>query len=201
MTWLNAVADLRAALGQPTTSAAIIDRMIGATDSLDLLGELRADGVRAPVIIVSSLSSVDDRIRGLKNGGDDYLTKPFAMGELIARVAALIRRSAPNPGSILAAGSLRVDLISRRVKCGEREIDLLPREYALLAFLMRHAGQVVTRCMLLEEVWHYRSTTHTNVIDVHVSNLRRKIEIDGGPQLIKNVRGVGFRLEAGDALP
>ncbi len=176
----------------------ILDRLVWGRDSLDLLAGMRANGDKTPVLVVSSLVSVDDRIRGLKAGGDDYLVKPFAMGELIARVEALRRRAGSEPRSKLAAGPLVMDLIARTVTREGRIIALLPREFALLEYLMRHAGTVVTRAMLLEDVWHYRLTTHTNVVDVHVGNLRRKIEAEGGPRLIASVRGLGFRLEVGE---
>ncbi len=200
VTWLDTVDGFCRALESAAPSAAILDRVIGATDSLDVLGDLRARGIGVPVIVISSLSSVDERIRGLRNGGDDYLTKPFVMAELVARVAALMRRSAATDRSTVVAGPLRLDLVSRRVTCGDREVDLHSRELALLAFLMRHAGQLVTRSMLLEEVWNYRSSMHTNVIDVHIGHLRRKLEADGGPQLIRTVRGVGFVLDVGGAI-
>ena len=182
-------------------SALILDRMVGNQDSLNLLAQLRDAGHRTPVLVISSLSSVDDRIYGLKSGGDDYLVKPFAMGELIARVAALRRRATPDTRASLVVGSLQVDLITRTVRRGERVVDLLPREFSLLEYMLRHAGQVVTRAMLLEDVWHYRLSTQTNVVDVHVGNLRRKIEAGGESRLITSVRGLGFRLDAGEALP
>jgi two-component system OmpR family response regulator len=148
--------------------------------------------------VISSLSTVDDRILGLKAGGDDYLTKPFAMGELIARVEALLRRAKPERATTLSVGPLVVDLISRSVRRGDRDIVLLPREFSLLEYLMRHAGLSVTRAMLLEDVWNYRASTQTNVVDVHVGNLRRKIDADGEPRLIESVRGIGFRLRDGN---
>lgn len=188
---------LLATLRADGVAVLILDRLVWGRDSLDLLAGLRANGDKTPVLVVSSLASVDDRIRGLKAGGDDYLVKPFAMGELIARVEALRRRAGSEPCTTLAAGPLVMDLIARIVTREGRIIALLPREFALLEYLMRHAGTVVTRAMLLEDVWHYRLTTHTNVVDVHVGNLRRKIEVEGGPRLIASVRGLGFRLEAG----
>ncbi len=188
---------LRIALEERRVAVLILDRLVWGRDSLDLLAEMRANGDTTPVLVVSSLASVDDRIRGLKAGGDDYLVKPFAMGELIARVEALRRRARPEPRSTLAVGPLVMDLIARTVSREGRAIALLPREFALLEYMMRHAGMVVTRAMLLEDVWHYRLTTHTNVVDVHVGNLRRKIEVEGEPRLIASVRGLGFRLEAG----
>ena len=191
-------AALRIALRERRVAVLILDRLVWGRDSLDLLAEMRANGDKTPVLVVSSLASVDDRIRGLKAGGDDYLVKPFAMGELIARVEALRRRAQPEPRTTLAVGPLVMDLIARSVTREGRAVALLPREFALLEYMMRHAGMVVTRAMLLEDVWHYRLTTHTNVVDVHVGNLRRKIEVEGEPRLIASVRGLGFRLEAGE---
>lgn len=179
----------------------VLDRMVGDRDSLDLLQGLRANGCRIPVLVISSLATVDDRIFGLKTGGDDYLVKPFAMGELIARVTALRRRATPRETVRLDVGRLSMDLLSRGVTLGGRKIDLLPREFSLLQYFMRHAGQVVTRTMLLEDVWHYRLSTQTNVVDVHVGNLRRKLEAPGGERLIDNVRGLGFRLRPDKLLP
>ena len=181
--------------------AFIIDRMIAGRDSLDMVQEARAAGDRSPVMVISSLSTVDDRIFGLKSGGDDYLIKPFAMGELIARVGALRRRALPDVRTRLAVGTLELDLITRRVRRGNREVSLLPREFALLEYLMRHAGQVVTRAMLLEDVWHYHLSSQTNVVDVQVGNLRRKIEALGEARLIASVRGLGFMLAADEAEP
>ena len=179
----------------------LLDRMVQGRDSLDLLQRLRTDGCRIPVLVISSLATVDDRIFGLKAGGDDYLVKPFAMGELIARVAALQRRATPLDTVRLEVGPLSMDLLSRDVTLGGNKIELLPREFSLLQYFMRHAGQVVTRTMLLEDVWHYRLSTQTNVVDVHVGNLRRKIETPGGERLIDNVRGLGFRLRPDKLLP
>jgi two-component system, OmpR family, response regulator len=197
--WITDLGELPARLRASDVSVAILDRMIGAVDSLATLALLRAEGVGTPVIVVSSLAGVDERIRGLRDGGDDYLTKPFAMGELIARVVALVRRSARSDRTVLAVGPLRLDMVARSATCCGHDLDLFPREFSLLACLMRHDGEVLTRAMLLEEVWNYRSSVHTNVIDVHVSHLRRKIEAKGGRNLIRNVRGVGFVLDASDA--
>ena len=180
----------------------VMDRLIDGHDSLDILAEMRAGGSRIPVVVISSLSSVDDRIHGLKAGGDDYLVKPFAMGELVARVEALHRRAVDDRSTRLSAGDLEMDLIARTVRRGAREIQLQPREFGLLEYLMRHAGQVVTRAMLLEDVWNYRAPVQTNVVDVHVGNLRRKIDADGEARLIVSVRGLGFKLtDDGGAAP
>ncbi len=172
----------------------VMDRLVDGHDSLDVLAEIRAQGGRIPVVVISSLSSVDDRIHGLKAGGDDYLVKPFAMGELVARVEALHRRAVDASATRLSVGDLEMDLIARTVHRGAREIQLQPREFGLLEYLMRHAGQVVTRAMLLEDVWNYRAPVQTNVVDVHVGNLRRKIDADDEPRLIVSVRGLGFKL-------
>ena len=174
----------------------VMDRLVDGHDSLDLLAALRARGGRIAVVIISALASVDERIRGLKAGGDDYLVKPFAMGELVARVEAQRRRVADDRRTRLVAGPLEMDLIARTVRRGTREIALLPREFGLLEYLMRHVGGVVTRAMLLEDVWNYRTPVQTNVVDVHVGNLRRKIDADGEPRLIVSVRGLGFKLVA-----
>ena len=187
-------AELLALAKHGGVSALILDRMVEGTDSLALMDKLRDGGERMPVIVISSLASVDDRIHGLKAGGDDYLVKPFAMGELIARVEALRRRTKDGRKTSLVAGPLVMDLIARTVRRGPREIALLPREFSLLEYLMRHAGQVVTRAMLLEDVWNFRMSTHTNVVDVHIGNLRRKVEAEGEERLILSVRGLGFKL-------
>ena len=172
----------------------IMDRLVDEYDSLDLLAKVRARGDRIPVVVISSLSSTGERIRGLKAGGDDYLVKPFAMAELIARVEALHRRATRERATHLIVGDLEMHLIARTVRRGAREIHLQPREFGLLEYLMRHAGQVVTRAMLLEDVWNYRAPVPTNLVDVHVGKLRRKIEVDDEARLIVSVRGLGFKL-------
>jgi DNA-binding response OmpR family regulator len=178
--------------------AIVLDRMLpGGIDGLGVLSTLRAAGVNAPVLILSALSRVDERVRGLRAGGDDYLTKPFDFLELTARLDVLLRRhAAPQRETMLRAGKLEIDLLTHAVRYAGRLIDLLPREYRLLEFLMRHAGQVVTRTMLFEEVWNYRSVEPTNVIDMHVSKLRRKLDPDGSESLIRTVRGAGYILHA-----
>jgi two-component system, OmpR family, response regulator len=178
--------------------AIILDRMLpGDVDGLGALAALRAAGVLTPVLILSALSAVDERVRGLKAGGDDYLTKPFEFLELTARLDVLMRRrSAPRVETILRAGDLELDLMKHIVRRGDQIIDLLPREYRLLEYLMQHTGQVVTRTMLFEEVWHYRYDEPTNLIDVHVSKLRRKIDQAGAASLIQTVRGSGYVLAA-----
>jgi two-component system OmpR family response regulator len=179
-------------------SLLIVDRMLNGTDSLTMIEALRAEGIRIPVLVVSALASVDDRIRGLKAGGDDYLTKPFDMGELAARVEALLRRSNDTRATVLQAGPLKIDLIERKASRGTRVLDLLPTEFKLLEYLMRRPGQVVTRAMLLEDVWHYRFLPQTNLVDVHIGKLRRKVDGPGEPPLIRSVRRSGFMLHVGD---
>jgi two-component system OmpR family response regulator len=174
----------------------ILDRMLHGADSLSMMETLREEGVKTPVLVISGLSTVDERIRGLKAGGDDYLVKPFAMGELAARIEALLRRLDDVRTTKLRAAGLEMDLIEQTVRRGEAEIDLLPREFKILEFFMRRPGQVVTRAMLLERVWNYRFTPETNVVDVHIGNLRRKIDLGGGPSLITNIRGAGFMFTA-----
>jgi two-component system, OmpR family, response regulator len=174
----------------------VMDRMLpGDIDGLAIIETLRKSGNRTPILILSALNDVDERIRGLRSGGDDYLTKPFAFGELLARVDALGRRTVDGGGDrILQVGDLRMDLLSRRVSRGSRPINLQPREFKLLEYLMRHANQVVTRTMLLEAVWDYNFDPQTNVVDVHISKLRQKIEHDSEQPLVKTVRNAGYML-------
>ena len=158
----------------------VLDRMLpGNIDGLGIIEALRKSGNRTPILILSALNNVDERIKGLRSGGDDYLTKPFAFGELLARVDALGRRAVDHGAErLLQVGDLRMDLLSRRVTRGSRTINLQPREFKLLEYLMRHANQVVTRTMLLEAVWDYNFDPQTNVVDVHISKLRQKLELD-----------------------
>jgi two-component system OmpR family response regulator len=174
----------------------VMDRMLpGDIDGLAIIEALRKSGNRTPILILSALNDVDERIRGLRSGGDDYLTKPFAFGELLARVDALGRRNVDGGADrILQVGDLRMDLLSRRVSRGSRAITLQPREFKLLEYLMRHANQVVTRTMLLEAVWDYNFDPQTNVVDVHISKLRQKIEHDSEQPLVKTVRNAGYML-------
>lgn len=173
----------------------IIDRMLPGMDGLEIVDALRAAGDDTPVLILSALDKVKDRVAGLKRGGDDYLIKPFAFAELLARVEALLRRSNPKQVEThLQAGDLIVDLLTRSVTVAGQSVDLQPREFQLLSYLMRHAGQVVTRTMLLENVWEYNFDPQTNVVDVHISRLRQKLDPEGGTQRIETVRGVGYRL-------
>jgi len=175
--------------------AIILDRMLPGMDGLAVLAALRAAGIDTPVIILSALATADERIKGLTGGSDDYLTKPFAFAELLARLRIMLRRGGGQaPETRLSCGDLDVDLLSRKVKRGARTIDLQPREFRLLDYLLRHQGEVVTRTMLLEGVWDYHFDPGTNVIDVHISRLRRKIDEEGEPPLIHTVRGAGYRL-------
>ena len=174
----------------------VLDRMLqGKIDGLAILAKLRDLGKKVPIIIVSALTSIDERVAGLRGGGDDYLSKPFAFSELLARIEALLRRANQGHGATqLMVADLVLDLRTMRVARGACAIALQPREFRLLEYLMRHEGQVVTRTMLLEAVWDYHFDTQTNVIDVQISRLRNKIDKDFTPTLIHTVRGVGYRL-------
>ena len=174
----------------------IMDRMVFGEDSLSTLEILRKESVKVPVLVISALSSIDERVRGLRAGGDDYLAKPFAMVELAARVEALLRRLEDVRTTKLRAGDLEMDLIEQTVYRGGTKIDLLPREFKLLEYFLRHQGRVITRAMLLQDVWQYNFSIETNVVDVHISNLRKKIDVRGVPSLIVNIRGAGFMLNA-----
>jgi two-component system OmpR family response regulator len=179
-----------------TFDAIVLDRMLpGGVDGLRLLETLRSQGNNTPVLFLSAMAQVDDRVRGLKAGGDDYLTKPFAFAELLARVEAMARRGkGEGPVTKLVVADLEMDLLSRGVKRAGQKIDLQPREFRLLEYLMRHASQVVTRTMLLEGVWDYHFDPQTNVIDVHVSRLRQKIDKPFSTPLIHTVRNAGYML-------
>ncbi len=176
----------------------ILDRMLPGLDGLSVLRALRAAEIGAPVLILSALASVDDRIAGLESGSDDYLVKPFAFSELLARIGALLRRADGKSSGVvetrLTVGDLDIDLLARVVRRSGRAIDLKPREYALLEFFARNAGRVVTRTMLLEQVWDYHFDPATNVIDVHVSRLRRKLDDGFEGSMLHTVRGAGYRL-------
>nr|WP_330217721.1 response regulator transcription factor [Allorhizobium undicola] len=174
----------------------IIDRMLPRRDGLSVISELRKRGVNTPVLILSALGQVDDRVTGLRAGGDDYLPKPYAFSELLARVEVLGRRKgAPEQDMVYRVGDLELDRLSHEVRRGGKEILLQPREFRLLEYLMKNAGQVVTRTMLLEHVWDYHFDPQTNVIDVHVSRLRSKIERDFDKPLLKTVRGAGYMIK------
>ncbi|TLU74654.1 response regulator transcription factor [Lichenicoccus roseus] len=172
----------------------VVDRLLPGLDGLALIEQLRRQGDRTPVLVLSALSAVDDRVGGLKAGGDDYLTKPFAMEELAARLEALLRRPIETRESVLRAGPLVLDLIERSVRRDERAIELLPREFRLLEYLVRRPDRVLTRDMLLEDVWHYRFIPQTNLVDVHIGKLRRKVDAPGETPLIHSIRGAGFML-------
>jgi len=184
------------AAGEPH-DVIVMDRMLpGNIDGLAIIETLRKGGNRTPILILSALDGVDERIKGLRGGGDDYLTKPFAFGELLARVDALGRRGtgAGEAEHMLQVGDLRMDLLTRRVTRGSRAVTLQPREFKLLEYLMRHANQVVTRTMLLEAVWEYNFDPQTNVVDVHISKLRQKLELDSERALVRTVRNAGYML-------
>ena len=180
-----------------TYAAVILDRMLPGMDGLAVLAALRAADVDTPVIILSALGSTDERVKGLKAGSDDYLVKPFAFSELLARLEVLQRRGAVHGEQVvttLHCGDLSMDLLSHRVERAGNRVELQPREFRLLEFLLRNQGQVVTRTMMLEEVWDYHFDPGTNVIDVHISRLRKKIDESGDVSLLHTVRGVGYML-------
>lgn len=176
--------------------AAVVDIMLPRMDGLSMIRQMREKKIKTPVIILSAKRSVDDRVTGLQSGGDDYLVKPFAFSELLARVQALIRRSSNMPEThVLVVGDLNLDLLSREVKRGEEPIELQPREFSLLEYLMRNAGRVVSKTMILEQVWNYSFDPQTNVVDVLVCRLRNKIDKDFDDKLIHTMRGVGYVLK------
>ena len=175
----------------------IMDIMLPGRDGLSVLKALRDQGIRTPALMLSALNSINDRVEGLRAGGDDYVVKPYAFAELLARIDALLRRVrsfSSGPETLLELADLKMDLISRSVSRAGQEIDLQPREFRLLEYLMRHAGQVVTRTMLLENVWEYFFDPQTNVVDVHISRLRQKIDKSFGTSLLHTVRGSGYIL-------
>ncbi|MGB8601230.1 MAG: response regulator transcription factor [Rhizomicrobium sp.] len=187
---------LSLALSRPY-DVAVIDRMLPKMDGLTMVAEMREHSSAVPVLFLSALSEVDERVKGLKAGGDDYLAKPYAFVELLARIDALVRRRAPaSVKTKLAVGDLELDLLTRIATRAGQAIDLQPREFRLLEYLMRHAGQVVTRTMLLESVWEYHFDPQTNVIDVHISRLRAKIDKGFETQLLHTVRGAGYMIRA-----
>ena len=176
----------------------VVDRMLPKRDGLSVIAGLRARGIEPPVLLLSALGEVDARVTGLRPGGDDYLTKPYAFSELLARVEVLSRRSgAKDIETVYRTGDLELDRLSHTVKRAGKEIILQPREFRLLEYLMRHAGQVVTRTMLLENVWDYHFDPQTNVIDVHISRLRSKIEKGFEKPVLHTIRGAGYMLRAG----
>jgi len=176
----------------------IIDRMLPKLDGLSVIGKLREKGLEVPVLILSALGQVDDRVKGLRAGGDDYLPKPYSFSELLARIEVLARRRVGrNEETLLRVGDLELDRLSHQVCRGDQEITLQPREFRLLEYLMRHAGQVVTRTMLLENVWDYHFDPQTNVIDVHISRLRSKIDKGFSQPLLHTIRGAGYMVRDG----
>jgi two-component system copper resistance phosphate regulon response regulator CusR len=176
--------------------ACILDLGLPDTDGLDLIARLRAQGVTAPFLILSARRSVEQRVLGLEQGGDDYLTKPFAVAELLARLRVLLRRAQPAGGESvrLQVADLMIDVIRRAAKRGAQELQLSPQEFALLEYLCRNAGRVVTRMMILEHVWKMRFDPGTNVVDVHIHRLRTKVDVEGEQPLIRTVRGIGYVL-------
>lgn len=178
----------------------IVDRMLPRLDGLSMLRQLRAEDNDTPALILSALGQVDDRVKGLRSGGDDYLTKPYAFSELLARIEVLARRRRPEESeTVLRVGDLELDRLSREVTRAGQKVLVQPREFRLLEYLMRNAGKVVTRTMLLEEVWDYHFDPQTNVIDVHVSRLRSKIDKDFATPMLHTIRGAGYMLRAEDA--
>jgi two-component system, OmpR family, response regulator len=174
----------------------IVDRLLPGVDGLTIIEVARQERVSKPVLVLSALGAVDDRVRGLRAGGDDYLTKPFAIQELIARIEALLRRPSENRDTVLRVGTLELDLLSRTAKRGDRAIDLLPREFRLLEYMMRRENQLLTRAMLFEEVWNYKFVPQSNLVDVHMGRLRRKVDAANEPPMIHSVRREGFILRA-----
>ena len=173
----------------------IMDRMLPGMDGLSIVKGLRAAGIETPILILSALSHLDDKVKGLRAGGDDYLTKPFGYSELLARLEVLLRRrTGKDVQTEIICGDLKIDLLTRRVSRGGKPLELLPREYKLLEYLMRHKDRVVTRTMLLEQVWDYRFDPHTSVVDTHISRLRKKLEEGYDRPLLHTLRGSGYRL-------
>jgi len=180
-----------------TFDAAVVDVMLPGLDGLSLIREMRAHKVATPVIVLSAKSAVDDRVKGLEAGGDDYLVKPFALSELLARIQALLRRStAVADPAHLTVGPLTIDLLRHKVSCDGKEIELQPREYSLLEYLMRNAGRVVSKSMIMERVWEYNFDPQTNVVEARICRLRDKIDRVSAQKLIHTIRGVGYVLEA-----
>ncbi len=179
--------------------AITLDRLLPGLDGLEVLRQLRARGSSTPVLMVSALGEIDDRVRGLRAGGDDYLVKPFALVELVARIEALIRRPrGESTETVLQTGPVRMDLLNRKVTRGERTIDVTQREFRLLEYFLRNAGQLLTRSMLYEAVWDYKFDPGTNLIDVHIGRLRRKIDCEGEAPTIVTVRGSGWKFDASE---
>jgi two-component system, OmpR family, response regulator len=184
---------------EETYDVLIVDRMLPKLDGLSLIGSLRAQKVQTPVLILSALGQVDDRVKGLRAGGDDYLAKPYAFSELLARIEVLARRNRPEHGedTVYRVHGLELDRLAHKLSRDGKDIPLQPREFRLLEYLMKHAGQVVTRTMLLENVWDYHFDPQTNVIDVHISRLRAKIDKGFDPPLLQTIRGAGYMIRDG----
>jgi two-component system OmpR family response regulator len=174
--------------------AVVMDRMMPGMDGLAVIKALRAAGVETPILVLSALGELDERVGGLRAGGDDYLTKPFGFSELHARLENLIRRSGKSVETVLRCGELEMDLLARRATRAGRALDLLPREFKLLEYFLRHKDRVVTRTMLLEQVWDYRFDPHTSIIDTHISRLRKKLDEGFPAPMLHTLRGVGYRL-------
>lgn len=194
--WAKTGDDGSAAAESQMFDALILDILLPGRSGLDVLRHLRAGGIRTPVILLTALGSVDERVAGLNAGADDYLVKPFALPELLARIDAVCRRSLTRPAPVLQTGTLKLDLTNRRVTAGDRDVDLSPTEFSLLELLMRHAGQVVTRKMLCEHLWKSDWEGATNVIEVHVNRLRNKLDRLVPEPLIETVRGRGYAVRA-----
>lgn len=196
------VADGREGLARaadPCYDAITLDLMLPGMDGLSVIAGLRAQGIATPVLMISALCDVDERVRGLRAGGDDYLTKPFAPDEMLARVEALLRRHRQQAQqTLLRVADLELDLVRHAARRGNEQLSLLPTEFKLLEFLMRHTGRVLTRSMIFEDVWGYRFDPGTNLIDVHIGRLRKKIDMAGHTPLIHTVRGSGYRLAQTD---
>jgi len=177
--------------------AVTLDRMLPGVDGLTIVSVMRSSGIDIPVLMISALTDVDERVRGLRAGGDDYLTKPFASEEMAARLEVLLRRTRAQPRqTVLSVRDLEMDLVTRQVRRGGREIALLPTEFKLLEFMLRNSGQVLTRTMIFEAIWGYHFDPGTNLIDVHLGRLRRKVDAVGQPPLIKTIRGSGYAISA-----
>ena len=197
---VDVAADGREGLFMATEGAIdliVLDRMLPGLDGLSILKAVRAAGLRVPVMMLTAMSAVDERVRGLRAGADDYLVKPFSFDELLARIETLLRRpQEAQEETRIACGSLELDLLTRTARRGERVIELQNREFQMLEYLMRRKGRVVTRTMLLEGLWGYHFDPQTNVIDVHISRLRKKVDAAGEPPLIRTVRGSGYMIAA-----